>query len=270
MTENSTSDIFWHNLLTGNIRKMPIREARHVFSWLGAGTRCKFCNSPFDGGWAPLMRVIGRGPSRLSAHFCHTCQVVATEHLGGTEIELTLLFADVRGSTQFGEQLKPVEFSQLISRFFSVTSQVLMNSGAWVDRLVGDQVIGIYIPYFVNYRQETVAINAARALLDATGHNDPNGPWIKVGIGIHSGTTFIGTVGSQQGATDITVLGDVPNVAARLSSEARSGEILISDEAYTKSKMSFESEPEKRSLTLKGKSKEVIAHVLKQPEVMGS
>jgi len=260
MTDKTPSEEWWHAILTGNVPRMPIREARHAFALLSGKARCKFCNAPFDGSWAPVMRVIGRGPSRLSSQFCHQCQVIATEHLGGTEIQLTVLFADVRGSTQLGEQMKPAEFSQLIGRFFSVSSHVLLGSKAWVDRLVGDQVIGIYIPYFVGPDPERAAIHAARDLLHRTGHGTPDGPWIKVGIGIHSGTAFVGTVGSQEGATDITVLGDVPNVGARLSSAAGPGEILISEDAYVRAEMP--PSLEQRTLDLKGKSRQLIVHVL--------
>jgi len=190
---------------------------------------------------------------------------MATEHLGGTEIQVTLLFADVRGSTQLGEQLTPLEFSHLIGRFFSESSHVLLKSRAWVDRLVDDQVIGIYIPYFVGSLPERAAIKAAQDLLKATEHGSPEGPGIKVGVGIHSGTAFVGAVGSQAGATDITVLGDVPNVTARLSSAAAAGEILISDDAYLA--METTQKLEKRALALKGKSKELVVHVLAQSEV---
>src|SRR4051812_8621327 len=116
MTGKKSPDEWWNALLTGHLPNMPIRQARYIFTYLSGNSRCKFCNSPFDGRWAPLMRGIGRGPSRLSTQICHQCQAVATKHLGGTEIRVVLLFADVRGSTQLGEQLKPVEFSHLISR----------------------------------------------------------------------------------------------------------------------------------------------------------
>ncbi len=262
MTNKKSPDEWWSALLTGNMPNMPIRQVRHIFTHLSGNSRCKFCNSPFDGRWAPLMRMMGRGPSRLSTQICHQCQVVATEYLGGTEIQVALLFADVRGSTQLGETMKPVEFSQLISRFFSESSCVLLKSRAWVDRLVGDQVIGIYIPYFVGSPPECAAIKAAEDLLKATGHGSPEGPWIKVGIGIHSGAAFVGAVGSHEGATDITVLGDVPNVTARLSSAAAAGEILISDDAYVAANLS--QQLEQRTLALKGKSKELVVHVLTQ------
>jgi adenylate cyclase len=182
--------------------------------------------------------------------------------LGGAELELTLLFADVRGSTKLGEQMKTTEFSQLISRFFSVSSHVLLNSGAWLDKLVGDQVIGIYVPYFVNHQPEQVALDTAKKLLHATGHDSPEGPWIQLGVGLHSGPTFVGAVGSPNGAIDITVLGDVANVAARLSSAAAAGEILVSEKVAKKSHLP--TNVEKRSLELKGKSEPMQVSVLDQ------
>jgi len=262
MANNLTPEEWWRALLTGHANDMPIKPVRHIFARLNSTNRCKFCNSPFDGAWAPAMKLMGRNASRLSLHLCHQCQVVASEHLGGAEVDLTLLFADVRGSTRLGEQMNATEFSQLISRFFSVSSHVLLHSGAWVDRLVGDQVIGIYVPYFVSNHQERTALEAAHALLHQTGHDDPRGPWIEVGIGIHSGPTFVGAVGSAQSATDITVLGDVPNVAARLSSAARPGEILMSENVF--SKIELPAALEKRSLELKGKSQPMTVYVMNQ------
>jgi len=260
--KNRTPEDWWHGLLTGENRDVPLRESRHLFSILPGHARCKFCNVPFDGTFAPIMRVMGKGPSRLTQEFCQQCQVLATEHLGGAEIELTLLFADVRGSTKLGEQMKPAEFSQLIGRFFSASTHVLLDTHAWVDKLVGDQVIGMYIPYFVGPNHVRVAIDASRDLLHVTGHDERGGPWIEVGIGVHCGTAFVGTVGSKEGATDITVLGDVPNVAARLSSAAGTGEILISEDAYKRSGLS--GKLEQRSLELKGKSQPLNVHVLNQ------
>ena len=63
---------------------------RHVFRLLPSEVRCKFCNAPFDGPSAPVMKVFGRGPPRLTSEFCHQCQVTATQFIGGAEIELTM------------------------------------------------------------------------------------------------------------------------------------------------------------------------------------
>jgi adenylate cyclase len=265
--KSKTPEEFWRDLLTGTSSDLPLREARNMFAFLPGHARCKFCNAPFDGAFAPVLRLVGRGPSRLTLQFCEQCQVLAQQHIGGAEVELTLLFADVRGSTRLGEQMKPAEFSQLISRFFSATSHVLLDTRAWVDRLVGDQVVGIYLPYFVGPHHAHTAIDAARKLLHATGHDDPGGPWIEVGVGVHFGTAFVGTVGSKDGVTDITVLGDVANVAARLSSAAGAGEILISEDAYTRAELSVALE--QRTLDLKGKSQSTTVRVLSQPSPSG-
>ena len=239
---------------------MPLRQMRHVLAMAPSHSRCKFCNSPFDGFAAPVMRIVGRGPSRLTSAFCQQCQVTSSKNIGGVEIELTLLFADVRGSTSLAEGMSPSEFSEIISRFFAVTSKVLLRSHAWVDRLVGDQVIGMYIPFYAGEDHERVAVDAARDLLRSTGHDDPAGPWIPLGVGVHAGVAFVGTVGGADSATDITVLGDAPNVAARLSSAAGPGEILMSEGTFENT--GLDSELEERTLDLKGKSEPLTVRVL--------
>ena len=261
MTTEITPEQFWRALLTGENLKVPLRQMRHLFGLIPSHARCKFCNSPFDGFGAPPMRMIGRGPSRLTVQFCKQCQVTASKFIGGVEVELTMLFGDVRGSTSLAERMSTAEFSRLISRFFGVSSKVLLRSRAWVDRLVGDQVIGMYLPFYAGQDHQRVALDAAKDLLRATGHDGPEGPWIPLGVGVHTGVAFVGTVGSHDGATDITVLGDAPNVAARLSSAAAAGEVVMSEDTYAGTDLS--SDLEKRTLDLKGKSEPLGVRVLK-------
>ena len=94
-----------------------------------------------------------------------------------------------------------------------------------------------------------------------TGHDSSEGPWLPIGAGVHTGVAFLGSVGSYEQAVDIAVLGDPPNVAARLSSSAATGEILISDDAYVPD-MKLE-KLEKRQLALKGKNRPLNAYVIK-------
>ncbi len=103
MKRGRETEEWWRVLLTGKNLKIPIRHARHVFRLIPRGPRCKFCNAPYEGLGGPLMRVIGRGLSRLTLQFCRTCQDLASKHIGGAEVEVSLVFADVRGSTSLAE-----------------------------------------------------------------------------------------------------------------------------------------------------------------------
>jgi adenylate cyclase len=261
MTKRLSSEQWWQSLLTGENPALPVRHFRHVLKLIPTGPRCKFCNAPYHGIGAPIMRVLGKGPSRLTPQLCVQCHSYASRYLGGAEVELTMLFADIRGSTTLAEKMSPSEFGQLISRFFAVASDVIINSKALLDRLVGDQVIGLYIPGFAGSDHRCLAIRAAQDLLHATGHKSSLGPWIPVGIGIHTGVAFVGSVGDAGLATDITVLGDAANTAARLSSRAATGEILISENTIIPELNP--SQLEARQLQLKGKSQPVRVYVLK-------
>ena len=235
---------------------------RRLFRLLPGNRRCKNCYAPFQGVGAPIVRVIfGKQPSIMNPRLCNICEDFAREHVGGAEFELSMLFADVRGSTTLAEGMSPTEFSQLINRFYKVATDVLAQTDALIDKLTGDQVTGIYPPGFAGPEHARRALEAAQEILRVTGHGDPDGPWIPLGAGVHTGIVFMGSVGSTEGMLDITILGDAANTAARLASSARQGEILISEAAITSIGLDFD-HLEKRVLELKGKSERVSVRVL--------
>jgi adenylate cyclase len=100
MSQEQNSGALWRAALLGELPRM--RRYRSVLKLLPSPPRCKMCNAPFAGAGAPLMRLLGRRPSRRNPHFCDFCSKFSSSHPGGAEIELTLLFADVRGSTALG------------------------------------------------------------------------------------------------------------------------------------------------------------------------
>ena len=93
-------------------------------------------------------------------------------------------------------------------------------------------------------------------MLIQTGHRDPKGPWLPVGIGVHTGPAFVGVVGGEDHPADFTALGDNVNITARLASEAGPGEILISDASYAAASLN-RADLERRQLDLKGKSEPI-------------
>lgn len=237
------------------------RFERRFFRLLPGGRRCKNCYAPFDGAGSYVVRALyGKEPSSLNPRLCNICEKFAREHQGGVDIELSLLFADVRGSTELAETMSPREFSQLINRFYNTATQIMVRSDALIDKIIGDQVAGMFVPGFVGPNHAGQALQAGREILQATGHGQPEGPWIPLGAGVHTGTAFVGSVVSEEGSSDITVLGDVPNTTARLASSAGVGEILISEASCQAAGMDL-GEMESRDLELKGKSSPVRTYI---------
>jgi adenylate cyclase len=262
MAKSINANEWWHSILTGNNPALPLRQLRGFWSLIPSSPRCTFCNAPYEGVGRPIMRLLGKAPSTLTPHLCRQCHDAARQHIGGAEVEMTLLFADVRGSTTLAERMSAVEFSRLINRFYSAATEVLVNSGAWSDRLIGDEVIGIYVPGFAGPDHARRAVGAAQKLLHITGHGEANEAWLPIGVGVHTGVAFAGAMGKPGGATDITALGDNVNIAARLASKAGPGEVLISDAAYAAARLDL-GPLEQRALELKGKSEPVNVRVAK-------
>jgi adenylate cyclase len=227
---------------------------RNFFRRLPAEPRCKLCNVPFEGfGGSVVKRVLNKYPSNYNPYVCNTCFDIVKEEQIGVETEMSFLFADVRGSTSLAASMGSAEFSQLINRFYQAATNVLIHNDALIDKLIGDEVAAFFIPGFVGQDYAKRTVFAAQELLQATGHSDPDGPWIPVGVGVHSGKAWIGAVGSSEQVTDITALGDAVNISARLASQAGPGEILVSEESLSRAGLQS-SGYEGRSLELKGKS----------------
>ena len=229
---------------------------------LPSSPRCLWCNAPFKGLGAPLMRVMGKGQSDFNPSICRDCEEFARKHECGAEVELTMLFADIRGSTTLAEKMEPGAYSRLINRFYKATTDVLIRSQAMIDKLLGDEVVAFYVPGLAGPQHARVAIDAARELLLVTGHGDAGGPWIPVGAGVHTGMAYVGAVGSAEGVTDITALGDVPNTASRLASEAGPGEILVSADSWAAAGLR-DPAIEERTLQLKGRTEPLSARFLR-------
>lgn len=227
-----------------------LRYGRRFFRVLPTDPRCKLCAAPFRGPFTLAMRLIGKSPWQKNPKYCGSCFKALVKRRMGAEIECSLLFADVRGSTRLAETMRPIAFRALMNRFYEAASRVLFEHDAIVDHFVGDEVIGIFVPALAGELHARRAISAGRALLAATGHDDGE-PWLPVGIGVHTGVAYVGVVGEGE-QVELTALGDPVNVTARLASAAAEGEILVSIAAARAARLPDDGR-ERRQLKLKGK-----------------
>src|SRR5205814_4098743 len=112
-----------------------------------------------------FMRFFGRDRWSKNPKYCGSCFDVLAKLHGGAEIEASFLFADVRGSTTMAESMSPMEFRTELDRFYDSSAQILVAHDAIVDKFVGDEVIGIFIPALTSEAHARSAIDAGRDLL---------------------------------------------------------------------------------------------------------
>jgi adenylate cyclase len=169
---------------------------------------------------------------------------------------MSMLFADVRGSTALSEKMSATEFSQLINRFYTRSTNVITEEDGLVEKLAGDAVAAFWGAGFAGPDYVRRTLKVAQNLSRVMARQE-----IPVGIGVHSGVAFFGAMGTADGLTDITAIGEEVNTAARLAAEAAAGEIMVSEQALKEAGMAS-SELEARSLKLKGISEPVPVRVM--------
>src|SRR3954471_19251887 len=182
-----TPDDMWEEVLR---RDSPgLKRMRAIMGAIPAGPRCKLCAAPFGRPGRTVLKLIGAGPSPLNRRLCKLCIKHLHEEPGGAEIEVTVFFAHVRGATSLAEQMRPEEYSRLIARFYGAAAKVIDAHDGLVDKFVGDEAVALFIPGFAGTGHAPHGDDAGRELLGRTRD------WIAVGVGIHTGVSFVGTIG---------------------------------------------------------------------------
>jgi len=231
------------------------------------GPNCKLCAAPFEGPAGAVLRHLGFARFPGNPAICSSC-IKDLNKIGvfGAEIPVSLLFADIRGSTTIGEQMSPTEFRAFLDRFYRLSSKAILENDGIVDKFVGDEVIGLFFAGVSGRDHAAAAIRAARHLLDEVGRADAStrGP-IPVGAAVNTGSAFVGSTGAEGAVSDFTALGDVVNTTARLASEAAAGELLVSVEAAQAGALDSHS-MEHRTLSVRGRSEAVEVVVLRSPK----
>jgi adenylate cyclase len=224
-----------------------------VFRYLPSAPRCKLCNNPFGGLAGHVLAVAGFKPSRKNPNLCtRCCDALPT---GGAEVDIAVLFADVRGSTALGERALAADFAALLNRFYVAATQTLLRHDAVIDKLIGDEVMAFFVRGISGPQYRRRAVQAGMELLQAVGYGTDEGPWLELGAAVNAGVAYVGNVGGA--VVDFTALGDTVNVAARMQQGAAGGELFVAggvaDEVVAHAP--------RRTLTLRGREQPMEAFV---------
>src|SRR5437868_13460981 len=137
---------------------------RRRFGGLPPPPRCKLCYAPFHGVAGMLLRP-WFGPWERNPQLCKNCMRALTKHgVGGAEVEISMLFVDIRGSTGLGERLGPATFAALLTAFYRLAARAIVETGGGVDKFVGDEAIGLYIPSYAGRRPAAKGSGGGRRL----------------------------------------------------------------------------------------------------------
>jgi class 3 adenylate cyclase/CheY-like chemotaxis protein len=149
------------------------------------------------------------------------------------ELEVTVLFSDIRGFSTMAERLSAREIAEVVGRHLSAMAEIVVEHGGTIDKFQGDAVMAVFgAPDPVPDHAEralacAIAMQRRQRELNAEGWGTVNIDGLHIGVGVNTGSVIAGAVGGG-GRLEYTVIGDAVNVAQRLQSEAEGGEIVAS------------------------------------------
>ncbi|MCQ3930408.1 MAG: hypothetical protein DPW16_08095 [Chloroflexi bacterium] len=154
--------------------------------------------------------------------------------LGGAIRDLTILFADLEGFTALSERLDPVELLHILNEYHGLMVEIVRRNGGLVNKFLGDGILALYnapldLPNHA-LKAVTTAIEIRDALVEFQQYF-PGDLRMNINFGINSGQAVVGNIGSRD-LMDYTAVGDNVNLAQRLQSMSRGGEIMISEATY--------------------------------------
>jgi class 3 adenylate cyclase len=181
--------------------------------------------------------------------------------LGGAVVEVTALFADLRGFTGFSERSTPEQIVEMLNRYFEHATAAILDEGGTIVQFVGDALMALFN---APARQADHPVRAARAALamqaavEATASASPG--WPRFRVGVNTGPALVGNIGSAA-LRSFNAMGDAVNVAARLESVAQPGQVVIGESTRAQLPPEAAVEP-LGELAVKGRRGGVVAYRL--------
>jgi class 3 adenylate cyclase/tetratricopeptide (TPR) repeat protein len=256
-------------LLLDNER--PARHRLHVIACSSCGSpvtdAARFC--PTCGASVAATCPSCGSPVSSSARFCETCgHALAPAETGLEERKLvSILFADVTGSTALGERLDPERLREVLATYFSAMSAVIESWGGTVEKYIGDAIMAVFGAPVVREDDAVRALHAALEMLRRVaelnaGFTDRHAVELRLRIGVNTGEVVAPRASSRQ----MLVIGDAVNVAARLEQAAEPDSVLAGPTTFLSARDAFEF-GEERALALKGKQERVSARAVLRPRL---
>jgi adenylate cyclase len=244
-------DEVWRQILLGT--DPSLKKLRHLWHYVPSAPRCKVCAAPFKGVGSAITRVTGHRRSNANPLLCNPCFSKLGERPGGAEIEISVLFADIRGSTGLAERIGAVPFRHLLQHFYAIADRAIDRHGGIIDKFLGDGIMALFVPFISGDNHAAQAIAAGRSLVEKES-NDPRlvEAGVRFGAGVHCGPAFVGALGSGD-KLDFSALGDTVNAAARLGSLAKANELLVSWQAWQSSGLPADG-LDRRSIAIAGRT----------------
>src|SRR5437764_171724 len=180
--------------------------------------------------------------------------------LGGVTQTITVLFADIRGFTRISEHALPEQIVQLLNRYFSAMTDIIFAHGGTLDKYLGDGLMALFGAPTVTPKDAANAMRAAvamqRRMLSINDELRAEGfPEIGIGIGLHTGEVIVGYIGSER-RSEYTAIGDAVNTSSRLESNAKAGEILVSEVTAQAARSRYQLAP-REPITVKNREQPV-------------
>ena len=147
------------------------------------------------------------------------------------ELEVTVLFSDIRGFSTLSERLETRQVADVVGRHLGAMAEVIADHGGTIDKFQGDAVMAIFgapdpmDDHAARAVACALAMQARQSELNAMGWGVVDVDGLQVGIGLNTGTVIAGAIGGG-GRLEYTVIGDAVNIAQRLQSEAEGGQIV--------------------------------------------
>lgn len=178
--------------------------------------------------------------------------------LGGKMTDIACLFVDIRGFTPMSEVLEPTQVVEILNTYLSLTSKCIMDNGGTLDKFIGDATMAIFNAPLPLDDYVYFAVKAALDMVKGSEKLSQElfekfGRTIHFGVGVHCGKAVVGNIGPKI-RMDYTAIGDTVNTAARLESNAKPKQILISKDVYDKLEGRIVADSLGTEIKLKGKS----------------